>query len=89
MKISQLYLKTAIPFLFLLVFTACTNESEKEEQSKIDQFTDRTAEKVVNYIKTPLDKAQDVANKANQRNDAIKKTGLRADLPTKAEEQAE
>jgi len=39
----------------------------------VEQFTDRTAEKVVNYMKTPLDKAHEAADKANQRNEAMQK----------------
>ena len=56
----------------LVLFCACTNDQEKKEKSKVEQFTDRTAEKAVNYIKTPLDKAQKTVDAANQRNKAIR-----------------
>lgn len=73
MRVLQFYMKRTLPFLLVFIFSACTGDNEKQEQSKVEQFTDRTAEEAANYIKTPLDKAHEAANKADQRNDAMKK----------------
>lgn len=70
----------SIVFLFLVgpALVSCTNDDEKQEKGQIEQFTDRTAEKAVDYMKTPLDKAREAAKKANERNKAMQEAEKRA-----------
>ncbi len=73
MRFFKLCLIIVPVFLVLPAITACTSDDEKKEKGKVKQLTDKTAEKIVNYIKTPLEKASETAENANQRNEAIKR----------------
>lgn len=47
---------------------ACSNNKEAEsEKGTIEKMTDKTAEEVVNRIRTPIDKAQSVKNQQEGR----------------------
>lgn len=67
----------AITFAVLIVFLvsplmmSCSDEKEKEEKGKIEQFTDKTADKGIEYIKTPLDSARKAQELANQHTEQM------------------
>ncbi len=61
---------TSLAVLFF--YTACSDNDGEKKKGKIDEFTEKTGKKMVDYIKIPLDKAQDATEKANQRNDGLK-----------------
>ena len=65
-------------FLFLLLCyallcTGCSGEEEKKKSS-IDSFTEETAQKAVEYIQDPLDKARAVQQLANEHSREIKQS---------------
>ena len=56
-------------------FFACSNNKEAEaEKGRIEKMTDKTAKEVVNRIRTPIDKAQSVKNKQEDRMSEMEKT---------------
>ena len=71
MRRAKRCLTIMLPILVLFLFMACTGDNEKKEKGKIEQFTDKTAEKMTDYIKTPLDRANEAAKKADKRNEVI------------------
>ncbi len=73
MRLPKRCLMILISILVLFLFTACTSDDEEKEKGKVEQFTDKTAGKIVDYIKTPLEKAEKTAEKANERNEALKR----------------
>lgn len=61
-------------FILLLtacMISACSGNSEEEEKSAIDQFTEETASKAVHYIQDPIDKARAVQVLSNQYSEQI------------------
>lgn len=57
------------------VLFACSNNKEAEsEKGAIEKMADKTAEEVVNKIRTPIDKAQSVKNQQEDRLSDMEKT---------------
>jgi hypothetical protein len=54
------------------ILSACGGNSEEEEKSTIDQFTEETANKAVHYIQDPIDKARDVQVLSDQHSEQVK-----------------
>lgn len=50
-----------------LLFFACSNEEKTKEPGKIETMTKEVGQEAVRMIKTPIDKAQAVADKEEQR----------------------
>ncbi|UCD89631.1 MAG: hypothetical protein JSW04_14670 [Desulfobacterales bacterium] len=74
MKKMLLYSVIAV-LLGSAVFFACSNNKEAEaEKGRIEKMTDKTAKEVVNRIRTPIDKAQSVKNKQEDRMSEMEKT---------------
>ena len=49
-------------------FLACSNNKEAgPEKGTIEKMTDKTAKKVVNKIRTPMEKAQSIKNQQEDR----------------------
>jgi PBP1b-binding outer membrane lipoprotein LpoB len=69
-------MKKTIPFLLLcyaLSFTGCSGD-EEEKKSSVDSFTEETAQKAVEYIQDPLDKARAVQQLVDEHSSEIKQT---------------
>lgn len=57
-----------------MLMTSCSSDDgESEEKGQIEQFTDKTADKAIKHIKTPLDSAKKAQELANQRTEQTKK----------------
>ena len=55
-------------------FAACSGSSEKKhEKGKIEQFTDRQADRIVHAIQDPINKAKTAAQEINAHNAAEQK----------------
>ena len=50
-----------LPILFIIILAGCSSEERKE-------FTDNEAQKQVDHIKKPIDKAKDAAKLLEQHN---------------------
>ncbi len=57
---------------YFLLCTSCSTDEEKEKSS-IDSLTEETAQKAVQYIQDPLDKAQAIEKLVNERSGEIEK----------------
>lgn len=69
-------MKRSILFLLLcyaLLISGCSGDEEKKKSS-VDSFTEETAQKAVEYIQEPLDKARAVQQLANDHSGEIKQT---------------
>ena len=69
-------MKKTISFLLLcyvLLSTGCGGDEEKKKSS-VDSFTEETAQKAVENIQEPLDKARAVQQLVDDRSSDIKKT---------------
>lgn len=57
--------------LALLFCVSCSSDNEKGEDEKgvVEQFSDKTAGKIVDYIKTPIDLAGDAVERVNEENE--------------------
>ena len=55
-------------FLSLFILCSCSGDNEKEAKTgKIDAMTKEVGQEAVRMIKTPIDKAQAVADKEKKR----------------------
>jgi PBP1b-binding outer membrane lipoprotein LpoB len=62
--------------LLLLSFTlliASCSDGEEDKKSAIDSFTEETAQKAVQHIQAPLDKARAVQKLVDKHSDEIEK----------------
>ena len=57
---------------YFLLCTSCSTDEEKEKSS-IDSLTEETAQKAVQYIQDPLDKAQAIQKLVDERSGEIEK----------------
>ncbi len=73
MKTKQITALLCTALLLSVSVTACSN-SEEEEKSSIEQFTDKTAHDAVNQIQAPIDKAKAVQALVNQQQEEARKT---------------
>lgn len=74
MKKNVTYLAIAL-FLSCSIFFACSkNEDLESEKGKIEQMTDRTADIIVERIKTPIDRARSVKDMEKERMRGIDET---------------
>ncbi len=60
-------------FIFLFLFSACSNSDEPAEKGRIEQTTDKIAQEAVQSIKTPIDKAKIAQELSEQHNNAVQK----------------
>ncbi|MBU0731188.1 MAG: hypothetical protein KKE17_02325 [Proteobacteria bacterium] len=72
--------KTALTLITILVFatlcmTGCSKEESKVDKAKneIQKFTDKTADKAVKKIKTPIDKAKKISQVGSERLEEMEK----------------
>ena len=56
-----------IGLMFALMVSCSSDEGTDDEQSKIDQAVQKTADKAVRYIKEPIDKAEAVKEIEEER----------------------
>jgi hypothetical protein len=70
-----------VTYLAIALFISCTtlfacskNEDVGSEKGKIEKMTDRTAEVIVNKIKTPIDRARSVKDMEKERMRGIDET---------------
>ena len=68
-------LAVAAMLLFGIGLTACSSGEDVDELQKkkgtIDKITDKAAEKAVNKIRNPMDKARAIKGLSDQRTEAI------------------
>ena len=57
----------------LLILSCSQDEEENRNDSSIDRFTKETADKAVEQIKTPLEKAEAVKEIEEQRREQLQK----------------
>ena len=63
-----------LAILFIIFsLSACGGNSEEEEQSSIDKFTSETAQKAVQQIQNPMDKAHAIQALADEHVKQMKK----------------
>jgi len=56
-------------FMAVLIITGCSqNNEEPEKKSSIEQFTSKTAQNMVQRIKSPIEKAQKAKETQEERN---------------------
>ncbi len=53
--------------LLMISFTACDGNNKEGEKNSIENFTDKTAHKVVDQINTPIDKAKEIKGLVDQQ----------------------
>ena len=73
MKAKQISALLFVALLLSISVSACSN-SEDEEKSSIEQFTDKTAHNAVDQIQAPIDKAKAVQELVNQQQEEVRKT---------------
>ena len=64
----------AAMLLFGIGLTACSSGGDVDQEKKkgtIDKITDKAAEKAVNKVRTPMDKARAIKDLTEQRTEAI------------------
>ncbi len=67
MKRVILYMGLGI-VLSCAIFLGCSEEKKAEtEKGKIEEFTDKKAEELVDYVRKPIKKARDVNDMAKKR----------------------
>ncbi len=63
-----------LSLLVILFVVSCSNDSNTNSQeNKSDGFTKKTAEKAVQHIQVPIDKAKAVQNELNKHTDQVER----------------
>ena len=60
-------MKTILFCLLLVLLTGCSGDDELNKKSKVEQFSDKTTEKVVDSMSVPIEKANQTTEAARQR----------------------
>ncbi len=72
---KMLLYSVMVLFLGSVTIIACSDNKETEsEKGTIEKMTDKTAKKMVNKIRTPIDKARSVKNQQEDRLNEIDET---------------